>query len=310
MLFGNRPADKTAKWRVTTRSFVVLLAYTLFIWWLEVLDLLAWLLHVPQGTVLSRAAALVLCGAVMAAIGRFEWDHAGVSPFFIAGSLFILAFFSVKGFAPDQSYDTQNYHLLSQIPGFVDNLHYHVIPGRFQMFGFRLGDRMFYPFRAILGLRMGTMLNTLAMLVIYRQVTVFLSMEADRLERKCSWSKHLAPVLAFLIVSRLELIQESGSYMVELLALPFLLEMVFLLLRGLEAGARGGFILPVWWNPVLPQDDEYRVSGAAGAFVSVENPEVSDTEAVSGVSGDGGDSRQRVPDLQWDSDEKSSLSLL
>lgn len=182
MLFGNRPADKTAKWRVTTRSFVVLLAYTLFIWWLEVLDLLAWLLHVPQGTVLSRAAALVLCGAVMAAIGRFEWDHAGVSPFFIAGSLFILAFFSVKGFAPDQSYDTQNYHLLSQIPGFVDNLHYHVIPGRFQMFGFRLGDRMFYPFRAILGLRMGTMLNALA--------------------------------------------------------LPFLLEMVFLLLRGLDEAKR------------------------------------------------------------------------
>ena len=82
MLFGNRPADKTAKWRVSTRSFAVLLAYTLFIWWLEVLDLLAWLLHVPQGTVLSRAAALVLCGAVMVAIGRFERDHAGVSPLF------------------------------------------------------------------------------------------------------------------------------------------------------------------------------------------------------------------------------------
>lgn len=106
------------------------------------------------------------------------------------------------------------------------------------MFGFRLGDRMFYPFRALFGLRMGTMLNALAMLVIYRQVTVFLSMEADRLERKCSWSKHLAPVLAFLIVSRLELIQESGSYMVELLALPFLLEMVFLLLRGLDEAKR------------------------------------------------------------------------
>ena len=186
MLFGNRPADKTAKWRVSTRSFAVLLAYTLFIWWLEVLDLLAWLLHVPQGTVLSRVATLILCGAVMAAIGRFERDHAGVSPLFIAGSLFILAFFSVKGFAPDQSYDTQNYHLLSQIPGFVDNLHYHVIPGRFQMFGFRLGDRMFYPFRALFGLRMGTMLNALAMLVIYRQVTVFLSMEADRLEKNAA----------------------------------------------------------------------------------------------------------------------------
>ena len=67
MLFGNRPADKTAKWRVTTRSFVVLLAYTLFIWWLEVLDLLAWLLHVPQGTVLSRGRELVFLFFLLAA---------------------------------------------------------------------------------------------------------------------------------------------------------------------------------------------------------------------------------------------------
>lgn len=271
MLLGNRSADRTPKWRVSTRSFAVLLAYTLFIWWLEVLDLLAWLLHLPQGTIVSRVAALFLCGAVMAAAGRFEWERTGISPVFIAGSLFILAFFTVKGFAPDQSYDTQNYHLLSQIPGFVDNLHYHVIPGRFQMFGFRLGDRMFYPFRALLGLRMGTLLNALAMLVIYRQVTVFLSMAAmvaERLERnqielwisevagntaekeiqlhsshskqkrKCNWLKHLAPVLAFLIVSRLELIQEGGSYMVELLALPFLMEMVFLLVRELDEAKR------------------------------------------------------------------------
>ncbi len=272
MLLGNRSADRMPKWRVSTRSFVVLLVYTLFIWWLEVLDLLAWLLHLPQGTIVSRVAALLLCGAVMAAAGKFEWERTGVSPVFIAGSLFILVFFTVKGFAPDQSYDTQNYHLLSQIPGFVDNLHYHVIPGRFQMFGFRLGDRMFYPFRALLGLRMGTLLNALAMLVIYRQLTVFLSMTAmaaERLERnqtelwiskvaektaekeiqphsshskqkrKCNWLKHLAPVLAFLIVSRLELIQEGGSYMVELLALPFLLEMVFLLVRELDEAKRG-----------------------------------------------------------------------
>lgn len=244
MLLGNRSADRTPKWRVSTRSFVVLLVYTLFIWWLEVLDLLAWLLHLPQGTMVSRAAALLLCGAVMAAAGKFEWKRTGVSPTFIAGSLFILAFFTVKGFAPDQSYDTQNYHLLSQIPGFVDNLHYHVIPGRFQMFGFRLGDRMFYLFRVLLGLRMGTLLNALAMLVIYRQVTVFLGMAAGRFEqnqtknRASKVSKHLAPVLAFLIVSRLELIQEGGSYMVELLALPFLLEMVFLLVREPDEAKR------------------------------------------------------------------------
>ena len=82
---------QNGKMEVSTRSFAVLLAYTLFIWWLEVLDLLAWLLHVPQGTALSRAAALVLCGAVMAAIGRFERDHAKLVRF-IAESLSWLFF--------------------------------------------------------------------------------------------------------------------------------------------------------------------------------------------------------------------------
>ena len=62
MLFGNRPADKTAKWRVSTRSFAVLLAYTLFIWWLEVLDLLAWLLHIPQGTAIAGEGEESICG--------------------------------------------------------------------------------------------------------------------------------------------------------------------------------------------------------------------------------------------------------
>lgn len=248
MLVRNGSSDKKAGWRVSTGSFIVLFTYTLFIWWQEALDLLMWLLHMQQGTIVSSAAALFLCGVVVMAVGRFERDKAGVSPLFAVGSLFVFIFFVIKGISPDQSYDTQNYHLLSQIPGFVDNLHYHVIPGRFQMFGFRLGDRMFYLFRLILGLRMGTILNAFAMLVIYRQLTIFFNMTArrmedfseedlsqDRYKKKTkvyrTVMKHLAPVLAFLVASRLELIQESGSYMVELLAIPFFLEMVFLLLR-------------------------------------------------------------------------------
>ena len=63
MLFGNRPADKTAKWRVSTRSFAVLLAYTLFIWWLEVLDLLAWLFTCTtgNGVVAGGSARFMRC---------------------------------------------------------------------------------------------------------------------------------------------------------------------------------------------------------------------------------------------------------
>ena len=37
--------------------------------------------------------------------------------------------------------------------------------------------------------------------------------------------------LAFFLVCRFEVLQESGSYMVELAALPFFFEMIFLLVR-------------------------------------------------------------------------------
>ena len=241
MILKIRSSEKNTGWRVSTGSFVVLLAYTLFIWWQEALDLIMWLLHMQQVTPISRIAALLLSGAVMVVAGRFERDKVGLDPLFVVGGLFIFIFFVIKGIIPDQSYDTQNYHILSQIPGFADNLHYHVIPGRFQMFGFRLGDRMFYPFRLILGLRMGTILNALVMLVIYRQLTVFFTMAVHRItvisETKtiyCIILKHFAPILALLAAGRVELIQESGSYMVELLAIPFLLEMAFLFLRDID----------------------------------------------------------------------------
>jgi hypothetical protein len=235
-------ASKAAVWRGSSPVFYGLFCYTVGIWWCEALDLACWLSGLPQETILSRLAALALTAWLMVqGVGIPRFEKSGISLAFLVGCVWILLFFGIKSIRPDMSYDTQNYHLLSQIPGFVDNLHYHVIPGRFQMYGFRLGDRMFYPFRTVLGLRMGTLLNAAAMLVIYHQLTVLLTWFQRKIRggeqesvsrlRLCDWPS----VLAFLIASRFELLQESGSYMVELLALPFFLEMVFLLIREAKA---------------------------------------------------------------------------
>ena len=238
-----REPAQTNKWRAGDPLFVLFFFYTVLIWFCELFDLVSWLLGLPQVTILSRIAALLLTAALFwKIIGFPKTEKIGVDPFFIIGSLIFAGFFTLKSIRPDMSYDTQNYHLLSQIPGFADNLNYHVIPGRFQMYGFRLGDRMFYPFRAVLGLRMGTMLNGAAMIVIYRQLTVLLAWFKRTLPDsritpknpavKVLWRFLNCPsILAFLVAGRFELLQESGSYMVELLALPFFLEMVFLLIR-------------------------------------------------------------------------------
>jgi hypothetical protein len=240
---GREPA-----WRVSCGAFYVFFVYTVFIWCCEFADLACWLAGIRQTTLLSRLAALLFtCLIAGKAAGVPKRENVKPDRFFAFGCMAIAIFFAAKSIRPDMSYDTQNYHLLSQIPGFVDNLHYHALPGRFQMFGFRLGDRMFYPFRLLLGLRMGTLLNAAALLVLYRQVTVFLEwfVSGDGADiagasggGKGRWEKWAfwkwPSFLAFLLVCRFEILQESGSYMVELAALPFFFEMIFLLVRGEE----------------------------------------------------------------------------
>lgn len=243
-------ADKkirTIKWRASDPVFVLFLFYTILIWCCECLDLICWLAGIPQVTLISRIAALILTAVLMwklVGIPRTErvcWD-----PFFIMGAVFLAGFFVYKGIRPDLSYDTQNYHLICQIPGFTDNINFHAIPGRFQMYGFRLGDRMFYPFRILFGLRMGTLLNVAAILVIYRQLTVLLTWfkrslpeagfrPANPVLKAVRYILNCPSIIAFLLVNQFEMLQESGSYMVELVALPFFLEMVFLLIREKEA---------------------------------------------------------------------------
>lgn len=234
-------------WRASCPAFWLFFFYTVLIWCCEALDLLCFLTGLPQVSAPSRILALVLAWLIVRRFfGRPRFEKSGADLLFAAGCLFIAVFFAVKAIRPDMSYDTQNYHLLCQIPGFADNLHFHALPGRFQMFGFRLGDRMFYPFRALLGLRMGTLLTAVSVLVCYCQLTAMYAWFQERIaggagdpadragrekKRFAGRIAGLASLLAFLTVSRFELIQESASYMVELQALPFFLEMVFLLIR-------------------------------------------------------------------------------
>ena len=329
---GMRRAERDGEsaWRASCGAFYVFFAYTIFIWCCESADLACWLAGVRQATLLSRLAALLLALLIAGkAAGIPKCENVQPDRFFALGCMAITLFFAAKSIRPDMSYDTQNYHLLSQIPGFVDNLHYHAMPGRFQMFGFRLGDRMFYPFRLLLGLRMGTLLNAAALLVLYRQVTVFLewfgsgpgpgspgalAAAGEGKGMRAKWAFWRRPsFLAFFLVCRFEVLQESGSYMVELAALPFFFEMIFLLVRRGEeaAGAPGGCgVLPVRRAFVLLKDDEYRVSGAADPAVSLENTQNRLAGPVCRVPGGRGRAGVHLSDLQRDHDRKSGISLL
>lgn len=242
---------------ITSRFFYLFFLYTVFIWSCEALDLIGWLAGYEQAGLLSRITALIMTGIAHLRVRRktsfYGWDGTGKLEnkgqrdwisrleqwLFLGSCLLIAGFCLLKCIFPDFSYDTGNYHLYVQNPGFADNIHYNVLPGRFQLFGFRLPDRMFYLLRSVLGLRLGMMFTAAALITACAQTCALLNrfrkqagIGTDEKAGKGAAAARLltcAPVLALLFLLKNEVLMQLGSYMVELLALPYFLELLFLL---------------------------------------------------------------------------------
>lgn len=231
--------------RLTSKLFYVFLLYTVFIWFCEAADLFCYLTGLPQTSILSRVFALAAAAAFHLYWGKrvsFSSASKNQKILFAAGCLFIMGFCLVKCIFPDFSYDTGNYHLYVQVPGFTDNIHESVLPGRFQLFGFRLPDRMFYLFRAVLGLRLGMLFTGLALTVSYAQICSLLNSFLEQMDRPRTKTGRAAvgllacvPFLSLLFVLKNEVLMQLGTYMVEILCLPFFIELLSFLLQEEES---------------------------------------------------------------------------
>jgi len=132
---------------------------------------------------------------------------------------------------PDRSFDVVNYHLLSQEFGFENNIAYNFFPGNIQTFTFPLGDRMFYVLRLLLGYRGGVLLNTLVLILLFFQVKDLIMVNENT---KVAY-KHkgiLLGVAALFALSTEFILANIGIYMIDLLALPFMLELYKLAIRN------------------------------------------------------------------------------
>lgn len=133
--------------------------------------------------------------------------------------LTILLLFSVlKCIYPDTAYDTLHYHLIAQNPQMTNFFFSHFAKGNFQVWGFRLGDRLFYLFRLLLGYRLGTLLNTFVLMISYIQLYKFLLLIQNRPKLSALW--------AGFIVTSFECLLMLGIYYVDILALPIGLEVI------------------------------------------------------------------------------------
>ncbi len=145
------------------------------------------------------------------------------------GVVIFLACLSIVRMAlPDNSYDTLAYHLYLQQNTFKNNLLGNFFPCDFRTFSFPLGDEALGLSRGLLGYRLGTVLNAMVIILLYFQIRQMLVACA----RKCAFpvSMAMAETLTFLVISTEQILIYMGTYMVDLFPIPFLLEILNILL--------------------------------------------------------------------------------
>lgn len=221
--------------RHDSRLFVAFLSYTFFVICTEWINFLFYLCgHSPRlGITEAVAAGLVIVVCFMMR-NVWEFDKIGFQPEKMLGILFIIGIGTFMSVFPDRAYDTGNYHLIAQNPVFENYFTEDFAYGNFQVWGFRLPDRMFFYFRYLLGYRLGTTLNVFIMIVSFTQLYDLLdwiSLKYDStgvLERKIVCNRL---VWSLAILLSLDTILMFGLYYVDLFGIPIGLELIRLLMK-------------------------------------------------------------------------------
>ena len=231
---------------IGTKAFALYLSYIIIILGFEWVDCICYEFEIEQVTLISRLIVMVLFGIFLIKIHKdfevccIEWNGR-----LIIGVLVILGIGLLKSVYPDTAYDTYNYHLIAQTPGFENYFVNHFAKGSFQVWGFRLGDRLFYLFREILGYRYGTLLNTFVLTLSYLQIRELLK-QYFRGGIKCK--NNIIKTLsctefwALMIVLSHYNVLNIGIYYVDIVALPVGLEVLRKIIEALQKEQTSGDI--------------------------------------------------------------------
>ncbi len=226
---------------ISCYSFWIFFLFLLFVTMIEFIDLIAFLLNMPQSTLVSRlfVGCIWICVAFLLSVNaKISFEKQTATEHFFFYLILILGI--IKSCFPDTAYDTLHYHIISHDSGFKNWFSDpYVALGNFQIWGFRLGDRALGIFHKYMGYRMGTILNTFVLLIIYLQIISIIKkvlLPSINNTQCTDWMKKLVnpALLSFCIVTGHDCLMMLGSYYVDILGIPFALECIRILLKGMD----------------------------------------------------------------------------
>lgn len=213
------------KIKISNPLFGIYLTYIFIVLGCDAVDVVCYVFGWKQTSILSRIIVLSLCIIVLYKFlpyikiekKKIEWKK-------FIGVLVLLVLGIGKSVYPDTAYDTLAYHLTAQNPGFVNYFQEDFAKGNFQVWGFRLGDKLFYPFRYLLGYRFGTLLNVFILILIYLQIYDILSRVYEKYGKKqkdiVSYISTNKVIWALLLTLMQDAAFMIGLYYVDILAVP------------------------------------------------------------------------------------------
>ena len=215
--------------------FVFFLLYILTIIGTEWINFILYFCDVEIKVGIAEGISLIICLLVLW-INRKKVEISPVTLNYqkLIGIFIIAVFGFIMAVYPDQSFDTFNYHLIAQNPHFENYFTDDYGYGNFQVWGFRLPDRLFYYFRWLLGYRLGTLLNPIVLIISFIQLyelldIIFKKSEIDK-EKFIYKVVCNRTIWALAILLPLDAMFMCGTYYVDIIALPIALEILCLLL--------------------------------------------------------------------------------
>ena len=220
---------------ISSILFLGYFLYAFLVWLYGCFDFACRALHFSQCTVFSRILGiLVLIFLIIKGKNLFQIERLRLKsrPVSIICVCIIFIFSIIQIVYVDGSWDTIAYHLVAQQPGFFNYFKdSNFLFPTFQVLTPCLSDKLFWYFRFLFGYRIGTVLNSLSLLITYFQVITLLDLcfgKNDKTSEKFLLDKSFWALLIVLSQQALMLI---GTYMVDLASLPFLMEICIILLQ-------------------------------------------------------------------------------
>lgn len=146
----------------------------------------------------------------------------------------LILLFSNKLVIPDSNFDCLNYHIFSIENPFENSIYHNVFPSGLHSFIGGYSDLLFYLPHTFLGYRMGVIVNTLVLIIIFFQIRDLLLVLVQKTKKDAiSLSqKKVISLFSFLIISTEGILSNLCIYKNDLLFFPILLELLTILLTN------------------------------------------------------------------------------